>query len=101
MNRVAAAIFMVLLMHVPSDGASRKIQGSSLNFSCDVNTNRCTCTGEWEGADCKVMNEKVCAGDSGVLCTPTGCTCKMRLTSAPKSRIDRVPIGGARQLAPN
>lgn len=101
MKKVVLALFVAVLMPDPSEAATRKLQGSSLGFSCDVNTNQCTCTGTWDGADCKAMNDKVCAGDSGVLCSPVGCTCKMRLTAVPKPRIDRVPIGGTKKLSPN
>ena len=29
--------------------------GLGQSFACDVNTGYCTCTGTWEGADCKGM----------------------------------------------
>src|ERR1700742_864627 len=59
------------------------------NFNCDVNTRKCTCTGDWLGADCKKM-AKNCDG-SGHGChlapngTPIGCDCTLGFSAAPMS----------------
>ena len=61
-------------------------------FNCDVNTNKCTCTGTWDGADCSAMS-KNCKGGSGgshscretEAGVPIGCDCKMGAVILPNT----------------
>ena len=58
------------------------------NFSCNVNTNKCSCSGKWDGADCKAMRIKKCVGGSSTVgrCSTSGgfgqtCKCTMKTSS--------------------
>jgi hypothetical protein len=53
--------------------------GPRTGFTCDVSTNKCTCEGTMEGADCRKM-KKNCSADSGTVCTTDAATGKSRCT---------------------
>lgn len=68
----------------PASSAPIRIFGG-LSFTCDVNTTKCRCEGDWEGADCQAM-KKNCKGDIYDICLESPeqyCTCTMASVRAP------------------
>ncbi len=66
------------------------------NFSCDVNTGYCTCTGSWDGADCKGMlpNCKVQEPPGTIWRSCTigqGCECRMFRVAPKRPRLPKAP----------
>lgn len=93
--RLFFAAFIVLTSLAAAQAASPIGPGSgAAGFSCDVNTNKCTCVGAEDGADCRAM-DKNCAPDRPKYCTPNGCTCILGRTSKGKT-----PVSGPNTAAP-
>lgn len=65
--------------------------GSGLNFSCDVNTRQCECSGVPEGADCQAMLKNCKNKDWEVCYSDTNkCYCTMASTKAPVRKFSPV-----------
>ena len=99
----AIACLGLLAVAAPPVSAAANTGGgaSGMGFTCDVNTNKCICTGTWDGADCKAMAKNcrdeghVCREKNGV---PTGCDCKMTFSIVPKSGINSAVKNGNENL---
>jgi hypothetical protein len=88
---IARVLFFAILMATAAGGAQAALNTGmgppGTNFSCDVNTQQCTCTGVETGADCKAMYKN--CPDSGLLCTVgpnPHCTCTMSRRKPPRVR---------------
>lgn len=60
----------------PTTGSSPP---GSVDFKCSVFTRKCSCKGNWEGADCKAM-KKNCDLSKGWVCSinpPYRCSCTL------------------------
>lgn len=74
----------------PTDARQGSTSPTGLGFNCDVNTRSCTCTGTYDGADCRAMagnciNECEGQGDCKLIsCGATGCECKMKAAAVRK-----------------
>jgi hypothetical protein len=67
---------------------------SGTNFSCDVNTQKCECSGVLEGADCQAMLKNCKDGKTSSCHDEPGdkwCRCTMSMTGQPKGK---VPLPG-------
>lgn len=82
-NRAGFLFALVLLGGVQTASAADNGAFShGTNFSCDVNTRQCTCSGIWEGADCQAMARN-CDTSAPILhfchiAPPYSCTCTLR-----------------------
>jgi hypothetical protein len=57
---MTAAMAVIAVLSGDAMAANQQIGGGGLGFSCDVNTQRCECSGVETGADCQGM-KKNCA----------------------------------------
>lgn len=97
-------LFLAAVLAVSATAAYAAVsQGGSTgaNFSCDVNTGDCSCTGAWEGADCQAM-KKNCKEPKNYNCNstpPLGCSCSMfpSRTDSKKPTIERAPGASERK----
>jgi hypothetical protein len=80
---MTAAMAAIAALSAASMAANQQIGGGGLSFSCDVNTQRCECSGVETGADCQGMKKN--CGSNRTYCitsteSPTGkayCFCTM------------------------
>ena len=96
--KIRTLLLLAALSFAASTAQAAPIQSGApgQNFSCDVNTGYCTCTGSIDGADCKGMwpNCKLTRPDGTIWSECTigkGCTCRMFRT---------VPGGQSKALPP-
>lgn len=87
---VALAASALTLTSSQSDARQGSSSPAGLGFNCDVNTRSCTCTGTYDGADCRAMasnciNECEGQGDCKLIsCGASGCECKMKAAAVRK-----------------
>jgi hypothetical protein len=89
---IARVLFFAILMTAAASAAQAAVNlgggPRGTNFSCDVNTRECKCTGTWEGADCQGM-KKNCEGSIYKICLESPemyCTCTMAMRRRPNVR---------------
>lgn len=87
MHRAVILAALVLAVPAPAVLAAQAGGGSgSQGFSCDVNTMKCTCKGDFFGADCKAMLKNCLPYPTKVDCNPPiSCTCRMAIEAPPPS----------------
>jgi hypothetical protein len=96
-------VLAAMTVATPFAQAAPNLGATTQSFSCDVNTGYCTCSGSWDGADCKGMfpNCKVQEPPGTIWHSceiGKGCECKMFRVGPKLSRVPRAPT--TRQINP-